>query len=510
MAHADALPCYRALISENAGARLFVSADGARWRRTDTIVPAQGGTALACAPDDTLWCAYRTSDGTLHVSALTPRGERSRHRVSGPTTSSRPALAWWHGRLAVGATSENGAAFVAVGSPDRLELRQAHPTARAEGGVALAATPARLYLAFTGTDEGLYFASSDDGNSFPLAWLEPPEKPSGAPSLSAWGPDITVAVRSENQRVLLALSRGRSKLEAALVGGGAITAQPPAVVLDPDGVTALLAGTDGALWYARGAPEALEFAPVESVSAPGPVSLARSREGEPAGPARTVVRPVLFFPDDVPVDEGFVAKASEQIATHLAVAQERYRRWLVTDTFPFVDARVVRSRRVHLDYKKGDAFWDIFREICDELGDCDATSTSAYLTFFVRPSGFEDQLWFGAGGPSTEGSGMALLDARCILEDQPYPMQSTLVHELGHAFGLPHVDAWGEDLYDCDSVMSYSSRHHTFGPSTPSPDGRFLPEELDLLGRNEVAFPRFEYDPAIHNPTGRPLRTRIA
>ncbi len=505
-----ALPTWRALISDETGARLFVSADGTHWQRTGTTVPAQGDTALACAPDDTLWCAFHTGDGALYVCELTARGARVRHRVRGPDTHGRPALAWWHGRLVVGAVSVEDALLVAVGAPDALTLRSAHRTARAVEGLALAATPARVHLAFTGTDSGLYIASSDDGITFDLGWLEPPEKPVGAPALSAWGPDLSLAVRSEQRSVLLALSRGRATLEAAQVGGGAITAQTPAVVLDPEGVTALLAGTDGALWCARGAPDELTFEPVESVAATGPVSLVRSRVGEPTGPARTVVRPVLFFPCDVPVDEGYVARASEHIAEHLAVAQARYRRWLVTDTFPFVETIVVRSARTHLDYKKGDAFWDIFREICEALGDCDATSTTAYLTFFVRPPGFEDELWLGAGGPSTEGSGMALLDGRCILEDEPYPMQSTLVHELGHAFGLPHVDAWGEDLDACDSVMSYARRHHTVGPSTPDPDAQFLPEEFDLLGRNEVAFPNFAYDPAIHNPTGRPLRPRIA
>lgn len=101
---------------------------------------------------------------------------------------------------------------------------------------------------------------------------------------------------------------------------------------------------------------------------------------------------------------------------------------------------------------------------------------------------------------------MVLMDARCIVEDQPYPFQSTLVHELGHAFGLPHVDAWGEDMETCASVMSYNPHHRTQGPSIPEAHQGFLPEEFAILGKNEVAFPDFEYDPALHDPSGRPLR----
>mgnify|MGYP000861795048 CR=1 FL=1 len=39
-----------------------------------------------------------------------------------------------------------------------------------------------------------------------------------------------------------------------------------------------------------------------------------------------------------------------------------------------------------------------------------------------------------------------------------------------------------------------------------SVDAALLAEELLSLAQNEVAFPSFCFDPAKHNPTGRPLR----
>jgi hypothetical protein len=216
---------------------------------------------------------------------------------------------------------------------------------------------------------------------------------------------------------------------------------------------------------------------------------------------------VLFYPSDVPVHEDQLALLRSSIETNMALAQERYRRWLVTDTFLSTEPLLVHGKRPHLDYKRGDAWVDVLKEIRMFCGDCDATSTSVYVAFMVRPPGFEDQLWLGSGGPgSNEGSGMVLMDARCILEDFPYGFQSTLVHEIGHGFGLPHVDDWGESMETCESIMSYNPRHHTRGPHAPEPEAQFLPEELFLLGSNEVAFPEFKFDPAIHNPSGAPLR----
>jgi len=81
-------------------------------------------------------------------------------------------------------------------------------------------------------------------------------------------------------------------------------------------------------------------------------------------------------------------------------------------------------------------------------------------------------------------------------------VQSTLQHELGHAFGLPHVDAYGYDMGTNDSIMSYNPAHHSrfFNPS-PNP-GCLIPEDMRGLDFNKWAFPNYRFDPEVDVPEG--------
>ncbi|MCC7072541.1 MAG: hypothetical protein IT383_14530 [Deltaproteobacteria bacterium] len=81
---------------------------------------------------------------------------------------------------------------------------------------------------------------------------------------------------------------------------------------------------------------------------------------------------------------------------------------------------------------------------------------------------------------------------------QPYLLspnfQSTLQHELGHAFGLPHVDVYGYDMSSNDSIMSYNLGHHTDGLEAGV--GELIPEDLFALDKAERVFPRFTWSGA--------------
>ena len=108
------------------------------------------------------------------------------------------------------------------------------------------------------------------------------------------------------------------------------------------------------------------------------------------------------------------------------------------------------------------------------------------------------------GYPGT-GGGIVQLEIDSLLADTPYPFQSTLVHELGHAFGLVHSDCHGEDLAGGVSIMSYNPAHWSAGLERSATPGVLLPEEYFLLDGNEPAFPGFAYEASVHNPTGRAL-----
>ena len=78
------------------------------------------------------------------------------------------------------------------------------------------------------------------------------------------------------------------------------------------------------------------------------------------------------------------------------------------------------------------------------------------------------------GGFNT-GGGIIILSS-FTLDRSPY-IQSTLQHELGHAFGLPHVDVYGYDMKTNASIMSYDPRHHTKGFTESRKPGKLIPED---------------------------------
>jgi hypothetical protein len=93
--------------------------------------------------------------------------------------------------------------------------------------------------------------------------------------------------------------------------------------------------------------------------------------------------------------------------------------------------------------------------------------------------------------------------------DKKPNFQSTLQHELGHGFGLPHVDVYGYDMKANESLMSYNQKHHTrqFVPSANP--AVLIPEDLRALALNPRVFPKLKFDPAKDIPAGYKLAPRI-
>jgi hypothetical protein len=88
------------------------------------------------------------------------------------------------------------------------------------------------------------------------------------------------------------------------------------------------------------------------------------------------------------------------------------------------------------------------RELFAWLGDdrYSSRSRSVYLQIYARPSAYPiDDNYYSGGrtfnGPPNTGGGVIQMELAYLMGKDNYPFLSTLIHELGHAFGLTHADA---------------------------------------------------------------------
>lgn len=221
---------------------------------------------------------------------------------------------------------------------------------------------------------------------------------------------------------------------------------------------------------------------------PPALSLADSVPHLPgAGPI--VITPVLFVPSDVSYDRWSEADAA--VRAHVAIAQDHYRALLGT-TFAAASGPlpIVRGARTAAEYQAdaGTRAHDIVRELFAWANTDRYASHHLFVTLYVSSSPIS-----GGGIPFNgslgTGGGYVELDARSLLEDSPYPFQSSLVHEIGHALGLDHVDCRGESMDHHASIMSYDQTHHSSGLVTSDDPGGFLPIEIAALALSPRALP---------------------
>ena len=226
-------------------------------------------------------------------------------------------------------------------------------------------------------------------------------------------------------------------------------------------------------------------------------------------PKKISVLPILHVPKDSLEPDPELAKT---IYRHVEWAQRRYKELLGT-TFEIArDETLVFHGRYTLDqYKAFDnkVGKHLHAQYFDHLNvnrfNC------PYVLFSVLYN-TKDAFPHGRGGPMNGGfntGGGTVLMSSNAFTDRPNA-QSTLQHELAHAFGLPHVDAYGYKLRgDSPSIMAYNPKHHTdyFKPSdTP---GIFIPEDLRGLSLNDRALPNFEFDPKKHIPPDYKIKGRV-
>ena len=126
--------------------------------------------------------------------------------------------------------------------------------------------------------------------------------------------------------------------------------------------------------------------------------------------------------------------------------------------------------------------------------DCDRF-TCPYIFVIMVMNPCED--WPSGGGRPFNGgfnAGGGLVEMSSYRLDHGPGFQSTLQHELGHSFGLMHVDAYGYSMQSNSSIMSYNPNHRTIESQPSSTPGRLIPEDIRALAANDRVFSELIFD----------------
>ena len=225
-------------------------------------------------------------------------------------------------------------------------------------------------------------------------------------------------------------------------------------------------------------------------------------------PSRVSVLPVAFVP------KGEANPSDEQRTSfieHIQWTQRRYEQ-LLGDTFHIdkLAVEIVAGQRP-LDYYRNArerGAPDIMSELLNHF---EVSRFQCPYVFCILLMNSKDRFPEGGGRPINgglnTGVGMLYIASGELIQNEHF--QCTLQHEMGHAFGLPHVDVYGYDMQKNASLMSYNPAHHNKGMQPSATPGTLIPEDRRALALNDRVFPKTTFDPLRHVPVGYALAKRI-
>lgn len=220
------------------------------------------------------------------------------------------------------------------------------------------------------------------------------------------------------------------------------------------------------------------------------------------------VKPVLLIANDTADPPSIKVKL---LMSHVAWCQSRYHELLFgMDTFSIAtnSPLILRSRHAAATFK---AAKDGGAELAlIELMEHDKVNRFncpfIYLVCFTGTGNWPAGGGRPINGGVNTGGGIVILAAESLTNSPNF--QSTLQHELGHSFGLPHVDVYGYSMKNNASIMSYNPNHHTDGFMASKTPGRFILEDYRVLNMNHRVFPHFHLPESMFHPNGYKLSPR--
>ena len=209
-------------------------------------------------------------------------------------------------------------------------------------------------------------------------------------------------------------------------------------------------------------------------------------------PEHISVMPVVFTPKG---EKTLGRDLDAVVLRHLKWTQRRYGELLGT-TFEIENkVRRVRGAKTLEEYRKrdGDAVMDFAAELLKEFGYSRFNCPHIFLIVVVNP---KDDWPLGVGcvfnGGYNTGGGATMMSTDAFVKKPN--AQSTLEHELGHTFGLPHVSSYEIEMNGNNpSMMSYNPAHWSRGFEPSLQPATFIPEDIRGLALNDRVIPDLEF-----------------